>query len=156
MREKIERLVDKLVKSTSVWYAASSLLAFVIEYIITLWLSSLFLASLSMKNVVANSIAMTIAWVISSLVNFVVNRTLVFRSKERVLTSFVKYFALALPVFLIKSFGLVNLLLEFMRLPMWIAFPTAQTAMFVITYIVQKRYIFMKKKESGESDEPKP
>lgn len=145
--------IDKLIRTTSVWYAASSLLAFGIEYVITLWLSSLFLASLSMKNVMANSIAMAIAWVISSHVNFFVNRTLVFRSKERVLPAFVKYFALALPVFLIKSFGLVNLLLEFMRLPMWIAFPAAQTAMFVVTYLIQKRYIFMKKKDSGDSDE---
>ena len=102
----------------------------------------------------AENIVMPIAWVISSNVNFYVNRTMVFYSKDRVLPAYVKYFALALPVFLLKSFGLVKLLLNYTPLPMWIAYPAAQTAMFIVTYIVLKKLIFkMKKKKTGDSDE---
>lgn len=153
MHGKIGQFVEKIIKSTSVWYIASSVLAFVIEYVITLWLGSLLLASLSLGKILSNDIAMSVAWICSSHVNFCVNRTLVFRSKSPALPAYLKYFALALPVFLIKSFGLVNMLLGLTRLPMWFVYPVAQAAMFVITYIVQKRYIFMKKKESGDSDE---
>ena len=150
MRDRMKTLLSM----PSIRYTASSLLAFGIEYVLALFLNYLFFRTAGMSERLSYNAAMAIAWVISSNVNFCVNRTVVFHSKDPALPAYVKYFALALPVFLIKSLGLVNLLIGLTRLPLWIAMPVAQTAMFVITYIVQKKLIFkMKKKESGDTDE---
>lgn len=150
MRERIKTLLSM----PSIRYTASSLLAFGIEFVLALVLEFLFIHSVGMGETLSRNAAMAIGWVLSSHVNFYVNRTLVFHSKDPALPAYLKYFALALPVFLIKSFGLVNLLIELTKLPLAIAMPVAQTAMFVVTYIVQKKLIFkMKKKKTGDSDE---
>lgn len=150
MGNHIKTRIGKLFKSTAVWYAASSLLSFIIEFIFTLAIGNLLRSITKMGEILSNDIAMTVAWLISSHVNFFVNRTLVFHSDSPALPAYLKYYALALPVFLIKSFGLVNLLLALTHLPMWLVYPIAQFAMFVITYIVQKHLIFLKKKKDSD------
>lgn len=153
MREKIKTLLSM----PSIRYTASSLFAFGIEYALVLVMPFLWRTLLPdywIGEDQAENVVMPIAWLISSNVNFFVNRTMVFYSKDRVLPAYLKYFALALPVFLIKSFGLVKLLLNYTPLPMWVAYPAAQTAMFIVTYIIQKKLIFkLKKKKSEVSDE---
>ncbi len=153
MREKIRTLMAM----PSVRYSASSLLAFGVEFVLLLlflFLWEVLFPAYWIGEESAKNVVMPIAWLISSNVNFVVNRTLVFHSNDRVLPAYVKYFALALPVFLIKSFGLVNALVDHTPCPLWIAYPVAQTTMFVVTYIIQKKLIFkLKKKKTEDSDE---
>ncbi len=154
MGDRLKVWIDKLVKSTALWYTASSLLAFVIEYIITLAIGNLLLDSMEMGEYLSNYIAMGIGWVISSHVNFFINRRLVFRSDTPALPAYLKYYALALPVFLFKSLGLVTLLLGLTHLPMSVIYPVAQLAMFVITYVVQKRLIFLKTNSKSDFSDP--
>ena len=144
------RWIDKIVKSTAVWYTASSLLAFGIDYLITLELNNLLETSMGMTRLQNGDIALAIGWLVSSHVNFFVNRTLVFRSDTPVIPAYLKYYSLSLPIFLFKTFVLANLLLHFTVLPMWIVSPLAQTAMFVLTYFVQKRLIFLKKNKDSD------
>ena len=143
-------MIDKIVKSTAVRYTASSLLAFGIDYLITLEVNNLLEMSMGMTRLQNGDIALGIGWLISSHVNFFVNRTLVFRSDTPALPAYFKYYSLALPVFLIKTLVLANLLLGLTELPMWIISPAAQAAMFVLTYIVQKRLIFLKKNKDSD------
>lgn len=153
MRDRIKILLS----IPSIRYTASSLFAFGIEYamlLISLFVWRVALPDYWIGETGARNIMMPVAWLISSNVNFFVNRSVVFHSGEPVLPAYLKYFILALPVFLIKSFGLVNLLVEYTPLPLWIAYPAAQTAMFVVTYIFQKKLVFkMKKRNTEDPDE---
>lgn len=125
-------------------YIFSSVVAAAIDYVLLLVLTDLLggvLPALSME------VAALLAWIVSSLSNFMINRNFVFRSNAHVLKAMGEYYALAAPVFIIKSYGLIELLTRVISVPLWIAKPIAEVAFFVANYFIQKKLIFKKKQK---------
>ncbi|MBO4355579.1 MAG: GtrA family protein [Clostridia bacterium] len=132
-------------------YAMSSVLAFVIDYILTIALNYLLVNVLHIK--LGMEIAMFAAWVVSSNVNFNVNRFFVFRDSSPYFKAYIKYYALAALTFLVKSYVLIELFTRVFKIRLEIAKPIAETLMFIVTYIVQKFFIFTKKKKQQSLSE---
>ena len=138
---KISSIINYIKNSTGIKYLFSSGVAFVINYVILvlleLWLSDAFL--------LGAEVAMVCAWIVSSVINFLINRYLVFNANGNIIAEASKYYALAFPVFLIKNFGILELLYRVLKLKMWIAAPIAEAVLFVSNYIIQKKLIFKNK-----------
>lgn len=141
--------IKAILTSDAVRYVCSSLLAFAVNYGVVLTLDLL------LKNLrLGLEISMVAGWLISSHVNFLVNRSFVFRSKGPMLSAYLKYYTLALPVFLVKNFGFMELLCRLLHLKVSIAYPIAEGMMFIVTYLVQKKLIFKKKNRRQEEQPP--
>jgi len=139
---KLSKIIDYIKNSTGIKYLFSSGVAFVINYAI-LVLLELWLAP---RLLLGAEIAMVCAWLTSSVVNFFINRCWVFKAKGNLLAEASKYYALAFPVFLIKNFGILEVLYRVLKLPMSIAAPIAEVVLFLSNYIIQKKLVFKNKK----------
>ncbi len=131
--------------SKSLKYLFSSVAAFVIDYILLLLLDGLIPIKASME------IAAPIAWVVSSLTNFALNRNFVFQSNTPLLPALGEYYGLAGAVFLLKTYVLLELLTRLLHLPLSVAKLIAEVVFFVSNYFIQKNFIF-KKKEHNKSN----
>ena len=140
-----ERLLRKFMQSQSLKYLFSSCVAFVIDYVLLIILDALL-------PVASLEIGAVIAWICSSLTNFFMNRSFVFRSSAPLRTAFVEYYGLAGIVFVLKTFVLLELLTRVFGIPLKIAKPIAEVIFFVSNYFIQKFFIFRKK--SVPSDSP--
>ena len=144
---KISAIIDYIKNSTGIKYLFSSGVAFVINYVILVALEFILAKNLTLGA----EIAMVCAWITSSVINFLVNRYWVFKAQGNVWAEASKYYALAFPVFLIKNFGILEILYRVLGLKMWLAAPIAEAVLFVSNYIIQKKLIFktVKKEDTG-------
>lgn len=124
-------------------YLFSSCLAFAIDYVLHLYLNSVIPLAASME------IGAFLAWCCSSAVNFTVNRSLVFHSSAPLKVALPEYYSLAIVVHLLKSYVILELLTRVLHIPLGIAKPIAEVVLFAGNYIVQKKFIFKKKKEKN-------
>ena len=138
---KISAIIDYIKNSTGIKYLFSSGVAFVINYVILVALELLLTPSLTLGA----EIAMVSAWILSSVINFLINRYWVFKAHGNVFAEASKYYALAFPVFLVKNFGILEILYRVLGLEMWLAAPIAEAVLFVSNYIIQKKLIFKSK-----------
>lgn len=139
--------IKAILASDAPRYICSSLISFAINYGVVLILEWL-LGSLTFGL----EISMVSGWLLSSHVNFLINRSFVFRSKDRIMPAYLKYYTLALPVFIVKNVGFLELLYRLLHLKVSIAYPIAEAMMFVVTYLVQKKLIFRKKKKGWQEE----
>ncbi len=122
-------------------FAASSLISFVVDY----GLYSLFAiltAGLGSVGIPLSNIA---ARLISSAVNYTINRRLVFKSRECIVKTAASYFALALFI-LIGNTLLLTLLVNVLGINKFIAKPIAEIAFFTLSWLAQKYFIFRRKR----------
>ena len=138
---KISDIVTKLKNSTGVKYLASSVVAFIVNYVILVALEFI----LAPLFTLGAEVAMVVAWLTSSVINFLINRHWVFNATGNIVKEASKYYALAFPVFIIKNFGILELLYRVLKLKMWIAAPIAEAILFISNYIIQKKLIFKNK-----------
>lgn len=138
-------MIKKIFSVKFVRYGLSSLLAFAINYAILLVLEH---SLTDIVGVFGLEIAALVGWIVSSNVNFFVNRKFVFRNSGKLGAAYVKYYGVAIPVFLIKNLGLLELLVRVVRIPTEIASPLAETLMFIVTYFFQKLLVFKNKKSA--------
>lgn len=124
-------------------YLASSVAAFGVDYALLLHLKRLIPSTGSME------IAAVIAWIVSSFLNFTLNRKWVFHSDSSYKMAFLQYYSLAFIVFSIKTFGVLELLTRVLHIELWIAKPVAEAILFVCNYFIQKKWIFGRKKEKN-------
>ena len=141
MSDRIKALVSRLYNTQAIRYIVSSGIAFIVDYVLLLAFS----ASLS-NSVVSMEVAATGAWLISSQLNFWINRIWVFRSNGPALAELGGYYALAAVSFFVKTFILMELMVRVMNIPLAIAKPVAEVIMFALNFIIQKLFIFRKKK----------
>jgi putative flippase GtrA len=80
-------------------------------------------------------------FLVSSLLNYIINRRLVFHSKTRVLSSFFKYY-LALIVMSFLSYLLITLALEHLGFHVLIAKIVVETSLFVFSFLIQREFVF--------------
>lgn len=123
-------------------YLFSSGVAFIIHYILLLYLNSkLPVASLE--------IGAFISWCISSLTNFFINRNFVFKSTSPLFKDLSEYYILAVIVFVLKTYVLVEFFTRVVRIPIEYAVPISEVVFYVFNYFIQKKFIF-KNKENNE------
>lgn len=116
-------------------FSASSLICFGLDYLLYC-LFGTFLGSITAANIAAR--------VISSCVNFELNRRLVFGSKKSVPKSALQYFTLAAFILLCNTL-LLDLLVKATPLGRYAAKLITECAMFIVSWTVQKTMIFRKK-----------
>ncbi len=138
----ISRWWSLFLSSHILKYIFSSGLAFLVDYLLIMLLADL------LGGVFPNlstEIAAIPAWIVSSLTNFTVNRGFVFRSKASLLPALGEYYGLAVVVFLLKTYVILELLTRVLFLPLGIAKPIAEVVFFVTNYFIQKKLIFKKR-----------
>ena len=130
------RILGRILK-----YAASSCAAFLTDIILFRLLNSIFALGVISSTVIAR--------IISSIVNFTLNKKIVFNSKEPVIKSVFKYYLLAIPVMLISAFGVKGLTLAFdiESGSVWVTILkiVVDTVLFIVNYTIQKQWIFKSK-----------
>ena len=138
----IKSLFSVFLSSKILKYVFSSVIAFIIDYILLLLLNKyLPIASLE--------IGAFIAWCVSSFVNFTVNRKFVFNSTVPLGKSLIEYYSLAGGVFVVKTYVFIEIMTRILSIPLAIAKPCAEVILFVINYFIQKKLIFNKKKKKS-------
>ncbi|MBO4904677.1 MAG: bifunctional glycosyltransferase family 2/GtrA family protein [Lachnospiraceae bacterium] len=123
-------------------YALSSLSSFVVDYGVFCGLFYV-LARSAVSSSQAIWISTVIARIISSLFNYTVNKKIVFKSKRGAETFFM-YYGLCI-VQMACSAALVNLVDMLHVIPVQIAKIIVDTLLFLISYRIQKRFVFGKK-----------
>ena len=127
-------------------YAVSSVLSWVVDN--GLYYAGLGLAGAKLGAATASAVSHVGARVLSSFFNFNMNRSYVFHSREKYWGSCGKYYLLCVPQTLI-SVGLLTALVAKLE----IASPLAatgvkiliETGLFIISYFIQKKWVFTKK-----------
>ena len=123
-------------------YLFSSGVAFVIDYVLLLLLDSAL-------PVASMEIGALLAWCVSSLANFFLNRNFVFRSDTPLRVAFVEYYSLAGVVMLLKNYVVLEILTRLIGIPLKYAKLIAEVVFFVSNYVIQKKLIFVKRKNKG-------
>lgn len=123
-------------------YIGSSLAAFAADIV----LFSLFNHLLQL-GIIASTV---LARLFSSLLNFTLNRSVVFKSHTSVVKAVVKYYALAIPVMLVSAFGVTGLCTLFHlnkdSLAVTLLKIAVDTVLFILNFRLQKYWIFREKK----------
>ncbi|MBR5752702.1 MAG: GtrA family protein, partial [Clostridia bacterium] len=112
-------------------FAASSFIAFLIEYVVFLVL----------HGFLAKEIANVIARAVSSMVNFYVNHEIVFKSKEKLWKAAIKYFSLV-AVMLVFDTLVLKFFMEVCHIPGWLAKPMTMTLIFFLNYPIQRKFVY--------------
>ena len=113
-------------------YLASSVAAFGVNYVLLLVLDK------QIPSVGSMELAALIAWIVSSFLNFTLNRKWVFRANGSYS----------------KTFGFLELLTRVLHLQLWFAAPLAEAILFICNYFIQKKWIFGRKNTEGENGHP--
>lgn len=125
-------------------YLFSSCLAFAIDYVLHLYLDSVIPLAASME------ISAFLAWCVSSITNFFVNRNFVFHSSAPLKIALPEYYSLAVVVHLLKSYVILEILTRVLQVPLHFSKPIAEVILFAGNYLIQKKFIFKKKKTEKE------
>ena len=122
---------DKKLKEKEIFkFSFSSLISFIIDY-------SLYTIVIMISN---NTILSNIlARIISSIVNYVLNKRIVFKSKNSKVIEIIKYYSLAVVILIVNT--LILKLLSNYIYPL-IAKLLTELILFIISFIIQKKYIF--------------
>ncbi len=137
------RIYKEIVK-----FCASSLIAFCTDYGIYSLMIYLTGDLAVAQSLIISSI---IARIISSSINFYINRRYVFKSKESLFISALKYFALVGVILLVNTF-LLRILVENFGIDKYLSKLIVETALFIISWLVQRLFVFKKKVGRGACD----
>ena len=140
--------IYKLILAHFFKYTLSSCLSAVVDESLFTLLTWLFCDTLSGMLLVAIPVAG--ARIVSSLLNFFINRNLVFKSKTTVAKSLIRYISLAIPIAL-AQFGLTYGLFQLLSIGSEQAIlrglihAIVMTVLFFASYTIQQRWVFTKK-----------
>ncbi len=125
-------------------YAANSLASAIVD-ILAFYLLGQFVFAGGGK--IAVLLSTVTARVISSVVNFALNRKYVFDSHSNVLKTFFKYVCLAVPIMLISWISVYGLskAMDFDQLGRTLWKAVVDTILFVVSFRVQRRWVFAEK-----------
>jgi putative flippase GtrA len=108
----------------------SSISSFVVDYILYTLLN-IITGNLVLSNIVAR--------VFSSLYNYTINRNIVFKDKKNIAKTMIKYYILAACILAVNTLALLGLT---MFINKYVAKVIVEVILFIISYFVQKRFIF--------------
>ena len=121
-----------LIYKNIIKYSLSSLLCFLIDYVLFIIFNLIF--NITLSNIFARFISAT--------VNYTVNRNLVFKSNKKIYKSFISYFVLVVLILILNTI-LLNIFINF-SINKFIAKVIVELVLFIISYIVQNKIIFRK------------
>ena len=127
-------------------FCASSLLAFIIDYVLVLLFNAVLIALPQTRGLPAKSkllITVVCARVISATVNFFVNNKVVFKGNESLGKAAVKYASLALCI-LAVNYALMHLLNIVWAWPLALAKIVVEVLLFCVNFVVQGKFVFRK------------
>ena len=122
-------------------FVSSSFLSFLFEYVLFLlltWLTKSWSISLLFATAVSR--------ILSSILNYSLNKRLVFESDNR--TSFLRYVVLAVFIFGVH-FGLLYLFTTICGIPKWIAYIIVQLIVYPMSFVLQRKFVFVKDKKQS-------
>lgn len=122
-------------------YLISSGVAFLINWVLFMVLDLLISDRLPWE------LATIPAWAISSFANFTLNRLWVFHSSVSIWKALAEYYSLAVVVYLIKTFVIMEFCNRVLHIDPSLAMPIAEVVLFVCNYFIQKKWIFKNKKK---------
>lgn len=117
-------------------YILSSLFSFIVDYGVFV------LMNISFPQQLMGSVF--VARAISSLVNFLINRNLVFRQKGAATNAFFGYYILVV-IIMVTNYGLIKLLSGNLNLSVYWAKLIADTILYFVAFRIQRDFIFRKK-----------
>lgn len=126
-------------------FAGSSLIGFLVDYVLVLLFAYLFGLFIGNPSHVLLYSAV-IARVISSLCNFLINRRLVFKSKENVAPTAAKYYAVAVLI-LALNYVLLNAFNLGLHLPLSVAKLIVEVLLFGVSLALQRFFVFRNKEK---------
>jgi putative flippase GtrA len=137
--------IYKLILAHFFKYTASSLLSSVVDeglFLLLTWALAKPLSGFALK-----AVPVVVARVISSLLNFYMNRKLVFRSKVSHGTSLRRYFLLAVGIALgqmVLTFGICTLfqIQEHQLAAQGIVYAVVMSLLFAVSFFAQQRWVF--------------
>ncbi|MBR1559235.1 MAG: bifunctional glycosyltransferase family 2/GtrA family protein [Clostridia bacterium] len=118
-------------------FAASSLLAFIVDAVMVLVMMAVTGGNVRLSQVVAR--------VVSSTVNFIVNKKVVYQSKQDWLPELLKYAALAI-VNLAINLLLVKPLSDLLAGRFFLAYLIVQVVMYALNFVLQGKLVYNRKK----------
>ena len=119
-------------------FSLSSIVSFVTDYVFfTLFLS--IVKNLNTSNIIAR--------VISSIINYSINKEFVFKSKKSLYKSAIQYFLLAVFILIINTI-ILNVLVIIININPLIAKLLTETILFIISWIIQKNIVFTRQKNT--------
>lgn len=121
-------------------YLFVAIISFIID--ITFFNIFLFIFKTNLNKIIYATIC---ARIISSYINYLLNKNKVFNSKEKYLKTLIKYYSLVVIQMLVSAF-LVNNIYNIITInPTLIKIPVEFT-IFIVNYLIQKIYIFKRGK----------
>ena len=121
-------------------FCASSLLAFIVDYVLALILKAL---TAAWPAALSLNFSVIVARVVSGTVNFTVNRHVVFKGNESLGKAIAKYVALA-AVILALNLALMHLLTGW-GASFALAKIIVEVTLFILNFVVQGKFVFRKK-----------
>lgn len=129
-------------------FIASSFISWVVDYVLLLVLSSIFMShavdgTISLLGLALEPKlpALIIARIVSSALNYVLNRKVVFESKSR--SSVWRYYILV-AIMLAFNYGLLAIMT--LVIPTWLAQIIAQLIIYPINFVCQRKFVFKEKR----------
>ena len=126
-------------------FAASSLLAFAIDYALALLLKAL---TASWPAALSLNFSVIVARLVSATVNFTVNRRVVFNGNESLGKALLKYAALA-GVVLALNLALMHLLTIRLGWPFALSKILVEVLLFCMNFVVQGKFVYRKQRSSN-------
>lgn len=138
------RIYSKILK-----YSLASILSFLLDFVLLLLLNKLFQSDIvAWKQVTAVTVATVGARIFSSALNFTLNRKIVFHHRGSLWKSLCEYYILAAVVLGVKI--LVLNLLHLVIPSLGIANIITETALYFLSYQVQKKLVFAAEKKKNK------
>jgi len=122
-------------------YSLSSFIGFIVDFMIY----SIIVMITGPKGIILANI---VARSVSATVNFTINYKLVYRSRETLLRSAFKYFALACGVLAVNS-SLLYIMVHALALHPLFSKVIVELLLFFASWFVQRSFVFVKRKEKG-------
>lgn len=119
-------------------YTFSSLIASICDFIV-------FIIAFNMSGTILFSL-LTARLLVGTLVHYMINRRLVFRSRARVFSTLMKYY-LALAVMGFLSYLLINLSLKHLNFAVIPAKIVVESLLFVFNFLIQRDFVFTSSEE---------
>lgn len=117
----------------------------IISFLIDISFFKLFLIIFN-NNIILSTI---LARIISSFINYLLNRNKVFNSKEKVFNTIIKYYGLVVIQMLVSAFVVDNLYKLITINPVYIKVPV-ELFIFICNYLIQKIFIFKGSKNENK------
>lgn len=127
-------------------FAASSLLAFAVDYVLALVLKAL---TASWPAALSLNFSVIVARLVSATVNFTVNRRVVFKGNETLGKAILKYAALA-AVVLALNLALMHLLTIRLGWPFALSKILVEIVLFCMNFVVQGKFVYRKQGSGKE------